>query len=125
MIRRPPRSTRTYTLFPYTTLFRSNDYKLGSSNKVIMPRLSFNYASDTKRYSQLRGGEGVFQSIPPFVWLANPYQNNGVTSLSYRHFESTHAPFSDDPYNQTNPSGARQRKPENARRGKSWAEKED
>src|SRR3546814_11967455 len=25
MIRRPPRSTRTYTLFPYTTLFRSND----------------------------------------------------------------------------------------------------
>src|SRR3546814_7866542 len=23
MIRRPPRSTRTYTLFPYTTLFRS------------------------------------------------------------------------------------------------------
>src|SRR3546814_15280945 len=24
IIRRPPRSTRTYTLFPYTTLFRSN-----------------------------------------------------------------------------------------------------
>src|SRR3546814_15838767 len=26
MIRRPPRSTRTDTLFPYTTLFRSCDY---------------------------------------------------------------------------------------------------
>src|SRR3546814_19900098 len=26
MIRRPPRSTRTDTLFPYTTLFRSIDY---------------------------------------------------------------------------------------------------
>src|SRR3546814_1507291 len=25
MIRRPPRSTRTYTLFPYTPLFRSRD----------------------------------------------------------------------------------------------------
>src|SRR3546814_16499582 len=25
MIRRPPRSTRTYTLFPYTTLFRSTE----------------------------------------------------------------------------------------------------
>src|SRR3546814_1596577 len=25
MIPRPPRSTRTYTLFPYTTLFRSTD----------------------------------------------------------------------------------------------------
>src|SRR3546814_11227236 len=28
MIRRPPRSTRTDTLFPYTTLFRSADHKL-------------------------------------------------------------------------------------------------
>src|SRR3546814_1931665 len=26
MIRRPPRSTRTDTLFPYTTLFRSSDF---------------------------------------------------------------------------------------------------
>src|SRR3546814_13793470 len=28
MIRRPPRSTRTYTLFPYTTLFRSLGQRL-------------------------------------------------------------------------------------------------
>src|SRR3546814_12171699 len=28
MIRRPPRSTRTDTLFPYTTLFRSDEVKL-------------------------------------------------------------------------------------------------
>src|SRR3546814_6661423 len=28
MIRRPPRSTRTDTLFPYTTLFRSADHAL-------------------------------------------------------------------------------------------------
>src|SRR3546814_10970898 len=27
MIRRPPRSTRTDTLFPYTTLFRSREYR--------------------------------------------------------------------------------------------------
>src|SRR3546814_2571863 len=27
MIRRPPRSTRTDTLFPYTTLFRSSDVR--------------------------------------------------------------------------------------------------
>src|SRR3546814_18400030 len=26
MLRRPPRSTPTYTLFPYTTLFRSSDF---------------------------------------------------------------------------------------------------
>src|SRR3546814_17494806 len=29
MIRRPPRSTRTDTLFPYTTLFRSTEIELG------------------------------------------------------------------------------------------------
>src|SRR3546814_4518242 len=29
MIRRPPISTRTDTLFPYTTLFRSGDARLG------------------------------------------------------------------------------------------------
>src|SRR3546814_5724378 len=30
MIRRPPRSTRTDTLFPYTTLFRSSELDLSS-----------------------------------------------------------------------------------------------
>src|SRR3546814_9855337 len=29
MIRRPPKSTRTNTLFPYTTLFRSTDQRHG------------------------------------------------------------------------------------------------
>src|SRR3546814_3202256 len=32
MIRRPPRSTRTDTLFPYTTLFRSVDAKVIAPN---------------------------------------------------------------------------------------------
>src|SRR3546814_4423467 len=31
MIRRPPRSTRTDTLFPYTTLFRSHRIGLGTA----------------------------------------------------------------------------------------------
>src|SRR3546814_20539310 len=34
MIRRPPRSTRTYTPFPYTTLFRSGR-ALGSAKTVL------------------------------------------------------------------------------------------
>src|SRR3546814_854018 len=35
MIRRPPRSTRTDTLFPYTTLFRSNftDLSIDTANQ--------------------------------------------------------------------------------------------
>src|SRR3546814_10220526 len=37
MIRRPPRSTRTDTLFPYTTLFRSGHHVVAAS--VRGPRL--------------------------------------------------------------------------------------
>src|SRR3546814_11980247 len=35
MIRRPPRSTRTDTLFPYTTLFRSEYYDQGGKTYAI------------------------------------------------------------------------------------------
>src|SRR3546814_13192682 len=34
MIRRPPRSTRTDTLFPYTTLFRSIDRHMVKGNRL-------------------------------------------------------------------------------------------
>src|SRR3546814_5617548 len=37
MIRRPPISTRTDTLFPYTTLFRSRAVKFASSPLVSTP----------------------------------------------------------------------------------------
>ncbi|MEO6226467.1 MAG: TonB-dependent receptor [Thermomonas sp.] len=53
---------------------------LGSRNKVIEPRFAFNYSFNTERKMQLRGGAGLFQTIPPYVWLTNPYTNNGVVS---------------------------------------------
>src|SRR3546814_15346453 len=39
MIRRPPRSTRTDTLFPYTTLFRSSEdeVELGEEDCDVLP----------------------------------------------------------------------------------------
>src|SRR3546814_13522419 len=42
MIRRPPRSTRTYTLFPYTTLFRSEadaGAVVGEEHDMLVARL--------------------------------------------------------------------------------------
>src|SRR3546814_2062946 len=36
MIRRPPRSTRTDTLFPYTTLFRSTGWILVAVGLIVM-----------------------------------------------------------------------------------------
>lgn len=95
----PPRNPGFEQAFGF-----ANDFKLGSSNKVIMPRLSFNYAFDGDRYSQMRGGVGLFQTVPPFVWLANPYQNNGVNVVSFTaNSYNPSYPFSPDPYNQPIP----------------------
>src|SRR3546814_2695686 len=40
MIRRPPRSTRTDTLFPYTTLFRSAEEFVHAMEHVVGPQES-------------------------------------------------------------------------------------
>src|SRR3546814_18702453 len=39
MIRRPPRSTRTDTLFPYTTLFRSHDQQTRQRADIAFDRV--------------------------------------------------------------------------------------
>src|SRR3546814_11317531 len=40
MIRRPPRSTRTDTLFPYTTLFRSHTVEDIGTLMIYLPAIS-------------------------------------------------------------------------------------
>src|SRR3546814_6663105 len=45
MIRRPPRSTRTDTLFPYTTLFRSFD----TGDDKAFVQLNYDYSSSYQR----------------------------------------------------------------------------
>src|SRR3546814_9401778 len=63
MIRRPPRSTRTDTLFPYTTLFRS---------AIVMKQLGVNVtmigADVTQKISAINGSNfmnQVYSTIPP------------------------------------------------------------
>src|SRR3546814_2353409 len=48
MIQRPPRSTRTDTLFPYATLFRSIKRALEKKKRVaiILPRVQINDADE-------------------------------------------------------------------------------
>src|SRR3546814_9223629 len=46
MLRRPPRSTRTDTLFPYTTLFRSNEVGLSAQQHQAL--LAIRGAEDAK-----------------------------------------------------------------------------
>src|SRR3546814_19342299 len=56
MIRRPPRSTRTDTLFPYTTLFRS--YNLNSTNDAYSDLLIGQDAKDVLK--GLGGNDALF-----------------------------------------------------------------
>src|SRR3546814_17861392 len=53
MIRRPPRSTRTDTLFPYTTLFRSLPR---ADRGAARWRRRFHPDRDDLRYAQCQGG---------------------------------------------------------------------
>ncbi len=78
---------------------------LGSKNKVIEPRFAFNYKFDTPHQLQLRGGVGLFQTVPPTVWLSNPYINNGyVSSKQFTGTNPVANPFSSDPNNQPGPT---------------------
>src|SRR3546814_13940637 len=56
MIRRPPRSTRTDTLFPYTTLFRS---AMGRAKRAIEA-----LAELAPRTAMVRRGDGRLSEVP-------------------------------------------------------------
>src|SRR3546814_3171064 len=56
MIRRPPRSTRTDTLFPYTTLFRSRYVSMAKG--LVKP--SGSYARAPRRYAVALGCEAQY-----------------------------------------------------------------
>ncbi len=43
----------------------------------LSPRLGFNWQVDQNAAMQVRGGVGVFQGTPAYVWMSNQYQNNG------------------------------------------------
>src|SRR3546814_3397378 len=61
-IRRPPRSTRTDTIFPYTTLFRSAVDKPDAADPVIvMPRIAG--CAEVARREKTRPGKALPRSV--------------------------------------------------------------
>src|SRR3546814_20219187 len=74
MIRRPPRSTRTDTLFPYTTLFRSNGRKVDRAD--LLHIRAYTVAGKTEGLSPLRAFSlavqlGISASEFGRDWFAN------------------------------------------------------
>lgn len=61
-------------------------YNVGSAPSsflVISPRVGFNWDIKGDKSWQLRGGAGIFQGAPPFVWIENQAANNGVQFGSF------------------------------------------
>src|SRR3546814_13605993 len=64
MIRRPPRATRTDTLVPYTTLFRSDVAPDGSSKRVTYAILNLNHRDGREPPKPLTPGERFKITVP-------------------------------------------------------------
>src|SRR3546814_9081650 len=71
MIRRPPRSTRTDTLFPYTTLFRSQDVSFNVHEGEIVALLG-------------RNGAGKTSTLRTIARLAQPHLAHGEIWLDHQ-----------------------------------------
>ncbi len=52
--------------------------RLPSANPLVAPRLGLNWSPSHGRWTQLRGGVGIFTGTPPLAWLADAYANTGL-----------------------------------------------
>src|SRR3546814_17545738 len=66
MIRRPPISTRTYTLFPYTTLFRSGGQCAGAS--LHLSWLGVSSGRQLHRGADREGADAREQALEGGAW---------------------------------------------------------
>src|SRR3546814_12500076 len=92
MIRRPPRSTRTDTLFPYTTLFRSRDFS-SAALRPLRPKKSW---QGPGRCAMTEGREAAETMDPARTMLAQdlfaPYE---PFTQGRRHQDGSHTLYCD------------------------------
>jgi hypothetical protein len=55
-----------------------NTTHMPTGNWQYSPRVGFNWDMTGDQKNQLRGGTGLFQGDPAFVWMSNMYSNSGV-----------------------------------------------
>src|SRR3546814_8167416 len=89
MIRRPPRSTRTDTLFPYTTLFRSRptvDAHMRNVAQHMMTGASFKRMYATRRKYLSRSCEECFGENGPVRSEEHTSELQSLMRISYAVF---------------------------------------
>ena len=85
------------TYFDALTFKNNAQYNIGKAPEnflVVSPRVGFNWDITGDRTWQLRGGAGIFEGAPPFVWIENQAANNGV---QWGSFTSKNVPFFSSP----------------------------
>src|SRR3546814_13839149 len=119
MLRRPPRSTRTYTLFPYTTLFRSLE-----STSLYLTQMAITYlielfpqdgridARDRDEFNRLVDME--YDRIRDFLIL-NYHATVRADAPFWNHVRPLKTP--DKPAAQLELSGEKGREPKRVREG--------
>ncbi|HUO51217.1 MAG TPA: carboxypeptidase regulatory-like domain-containing protein [Gemmatimonadaceae bacterium] len=76
----PPYTASFDTIFgpTYAALGRqANTTLMPSGNVEIAPRVGFNWDVNGDGKHQVRGGIGVFDGRPAYVWVSNSFQNSG------------------------------------------------
>src|SRR3546814_2090672 len=82
MIRRPPRSTRTDTLFPYTTLFRSVEEEDADVHSLIDPQAI--YPGDDRLGVKGAGAAVDADGQRPGIGVAGPAARRGEQPVQQR-----------------------------------------
>ena len=60
------------------TDFGRSTEDIPSGNLQLSPRIGINWDVTGDQRNQFRGGVGLFQGTPAYVWLSNQYQNTGA-----------------------------------------------
>src|SRR3546814_2091223 len=81
MIRRPPRSTRTDTLFPYTTLFRSWRAAISRLHSREAPEPANAAAAQLRGRRYRAGSQGPATAAPPATWPRSEEHTSELQSL--------------------------------------------
>src|SRR3546814_18078571 len=97
MIRRPPRSTLTYTLFPYTTLFRSGGQVVRAERRQHPPIDRAAAMLRQKGAEPLRRRDiGAARVVRPALFMRQmgvPVADQSVSHPIFRSGELVEAPF--------------------------------
>src|SRR3546814_6407048 len=89
MIRRPPRSTRTDTLFPYTTLFRSTFRTTAYVDEAYVTLLARLLSANVLTGKAVLSTDDELKTILNGEFFCNNFQLENVVEQDYRSEEHT------------------------------------